>query len=78
MRTWEEVLKERLAADAEEAAEYLRATLEESDAQMLAHAIRAVLDARGRLDDLSLSEAERAAMFNLAAPYIRPELPQAA
>lgn len=62
MRTWAEVLRERLAADATEAAEYLRATLEEGDAQMLAHAVRTVHEARGSLDGLALREAELLAM----------------
>lgn len=35
MRTWTELLQERLAANAEEATEYLRATYEENAPQML-------------------------------------------
>jgi hypothetical protein len=34
MRTWEVLLRERLATDAEEATEYLRATYEEKDPQI--------------------------------------------
>jgi len=77
MRTWPEVLKERLAAYAEEAAEYLRATLEESDAQMLAHAVRNVQTARGSLTDLDLSQSELLTMVQVHSDRAR-SLPQAA
>lgn len=77
MRTWPEVLKERLAADAEEAAEYLRATLEESDAQMLALAVRNVQDARGSLTDLDLSQGELLTMVQVLSDQAM-SLPRAA
>lgn len=77
MRTWPEVLKERLAADAEEAAEYLRATLEESDAQMLALAVRNVQDARGSLADLELSQDELLTMVQVLSDQAKL-LPRAA
>ena len=77
MRTWPEVLRERLAADAEEAAEYLRATLEESDAQMLAYAVRNVQTARGSLAGLDLSQSELLAMVQALSDQARA-LPQAA
>ncbi len=67
MRTWVELLRERLAADAEETAEYLRATYEERDPQMLAHAVRAVQEARGSLDGLALGQDELAAMLALVS-----------
>ena len=54
MRTWAELMRERLAADATEAAEYLRATYEENDPQMMAHAVRCVQEACGSLVGLSL------------------------
>ena len=65
IRTWVELLRERLAADAAEAAEYLRATYEEHDPQLLAHAVRAVQEARGSLVGLALSHDELAAMLSL-------------
>lgn len=77
MRTWAEVLHERLAADATEATEYLRATLEEGDAQMLAHAVRTVQAARGSLDGLALREAELLAMVRALSLQPQP-LAQAA
>ena len=65
MRTWAELLQERLTADAAEAAEYLRATYEENDPQMLAHAVRCARAARGSLDGLALSHDELVAMLSL-------------
>jgi DNA-binding phage protein len=65
MRTWGELLRERLAADAEEATEYLRASYEEHDPQMLAHAVRIVQEARGSLDGLALRQEELVAMLAL-------------
>ena len=77
MRMWPEVLKERLAADAEDAAEYLRATLEESDAQMPAHAVQSVRAARGSLVGLDLSRSELLAMVQVLSDQAI-SLPQAA
>ena len=77
MRTWPELLKERLAADAAEATEYLRATLEEGDAQMLAHAVRSVQEARGSFDGLDLSRAELLAIVDTLSGHPL-QLPQAA
>ena len=77
MRTWTEVLRERLTGNAQEAAEYLRATLEESDSRMLAHAVRNVLNARGSLDGLGLSQDELLAMIQVLSNQA-VQLPQAA
>ena len=77
MRTWAELLKARLAADAVEATEYLRATLEAGDAQMLAHAVRSVQEARGSFDGLDLSRDELLAMLQ-ALSNQSVQLPQAA
>ena len=77
MRTWAELLKEDLKASAEDAADYLRAILEEDDPQLLLHALRRVREARGSLDDLGLSTAEMAAMLSLLANQ-SSSLPQAA
>lgn len=77
MRTWPEVLKERLGADAGEAAEYLRATLQEGDAQMLALAVRNVQEARGSLTGLELSQEELMAMVQVLSNQAK-SLPRAA
>lgn len=74
MMKWSELLLERLAAEAEEAAEYLRAIVQENDAALLLHALRRARQARGSFDGLNLSAAEMTAMFDL----LGEQLPQAA
>ena len=67
MRTWTEVLQERLAADPAEAAAYLRVALEEAneDPQGLLLAVQHVVNARGGIDDLGLSLEERGELGSL-------------
>lgn len=67
MMTWGKLLKNRLAADTEEAAEFLRAILAENDAQLLLHALRRVKEARGSLDELGLSQAQLTVMLTMLA-----------
>lgn len=64
MMRWEDYLKNSLAANVEEAAAYLRVALEEvaEDPEGLLHAINQIVEARGGLDDLGLSQAELLAL----------------
>ena len=75
MTTWNEILIADLAASADTAAEFLRASLELDDPQFLPLALKRVLEARGSLIDLPLNSQEWAAMVEVLA---QQPLPQAA
>lgn len=79
MMTWDEYLKDSLAASAERAAAYLRVALEEveEDPEGLPRAINQIVEARGGLDDLGLSQAELLALVYALTRRVE-QLPQAA
>ncbi len=72
MRTWTELLKERLAADQAEATAYLRVALEEAeeDPQGLLLAVQHIVNARGGVDDLGLNLEERGKLGNLLSKVV--------
>ena len=53
MKSWEDSLKERLAASPEYAAEYLSAVLEENDPEALRLALQHVAEAQGAPIDIA-------------------------
>ena len=72
MRTWTELLQERLAADPAEAAAYLRVALAEADEdpQGLLLAVQHIVSARGGIDDLGLSLEERGELGSLLSKAV--------
>lgn len=75
MRTWEESLRERLAASPEYAAEYLNAVLEENDSQAFLLALRHVAEANGGLSKLaSDAELSRESLYRTLSESGNPKL----
>jgi DNA-binding phage protein len=72
MKTWRELLHHDLAADAEEAAEYLRAALEDNDPHFFSLAVGRVIAARGGISDLPLSPSELASMVETLSMTVAP------
>lgn len=81
MRIWAEVLREDLAASAEDAAALLRLTLAEDkdDPRILITLVQRIARARGGIDDLGLSLEEKAELASaLSRSLAAAELPKAA
>lgn len=75
MRTWEESLRERLAASPEYAAEYLNAVLEENDPQAFLLALRHVADANGGVSKLAANaELSRESLYRTLSETGNPKL----
>lgn len=75
MRTWEESLRERLAASPEYAAEYLNAILEENDPQAFLLALRHVADANGGVSKLAAeAELSRESLYRTLSETGNPKL----
>lgn len=75
MRTWEESLRERLAASPEYAAEYLNAVLEEHDPQAFLLALRHVADANGGVSKLAADAAlSRESLYRTLSETGNPKL----
>ena len=81
MMTWTTYLEKSLATDVQEAAAFLRLALREAgeDPQGLLLAVRQIVQARGGIDDLGLSDAEKIELASaLSRSLVVEPLPQAA
>jgi len=72
VRTWTELLQERLAANPVEAAAYLRVALAEADEdpQGLLLTVQHTVNARGGMDDLGFSLEERSELGSMLSRVV--------